>query len=346
MKSFAVLVFLFEFVALSCLGQIDSIYIKSYQGDFMGRVFVARRFANFNVTNRGEDVNVRYSPGNGFAIGLGANYKWATLNFSYAFDFLNPYRDRKSDRSIDLQLHGYGQKILLDFRGQFYKGFYSTSDRIKDKFPGDYIRPDISVDAIGGSVQYVFNNKQFSYRATFLQNQWQRKSAGTLLAGMEIYVGRVSGDSALIPPDITDKIIDVKHFEFIDFGPNVGYAYTWVYKGNFYLSGSATVSLNAGYTRYTGSGEREISVTVSPNTLFRMSAGYAVKQWSFNLLYITAGLYLFGLNDNQILLNSGDLRATANYRFSPSRRLKKYLKPVDRAAEKIETILDGESPKD
>lgn len=308
----------------------------------MGRVFLARRYTNFNFRNDKKDVSVRYSPNSGFALGVGANYKWATVNLSYAFDFMNPYKKRGDTRAVDIQLHGYGQKIVIDFLGQYYSGFYLPDKSIRSTAGNFYLRPDVRVITIGGTLQYVFNNKRFSYRAAFIQNQSQRKSAGTFLVGMEAYTGRVAGDSSLVPSLLVEEPIPVESMSFIEIGPNIGYAYTQVIRKRFFLSGSASVSVNAGYNRYREKSSLQSVVTISPNSLFRVSGGYNSREWSFNLLYIATGLYLLGEDDNHIIVNSGDIRFSVNRRFTPTKKFKRYLKPVDKAADEIESILGGE----
>jgi hypothetical protein len=289
---------------------------------------------------------VRYSPNSGFALGLGANYKWATVNLSYAFDFLNPYKKRGDTRAIDFQLHGYGQKIVIDFLGQFYNGFYLPDKGIRSTAGDFYTRPDVRVIALGGTLQYIVNNKRFSYRAAFIQNQLQKRSAGTFLVGMEVYTGRVAGDSSLVPSLLVVEPVRIRAMNFIEIGPNVGYAYTWVYKEKFFLSGSASVSLNAGYNRYRETNSLSSVVTISPNSLFRVSGGYSTHEWSFNLLYIVTGLYLLGEDDNHIIVNSGDIRLSVNRRFRLTKKLKRYLKPVDKAADEIDSLLGGDKKKE
>jgi hypothetical protein len=327
---------------IDAFGQVDSTYIRSYENDFMARIFLARRYTNFNFRNDPNDLSIQYSPNSGFALGAGANYKWATVNISYAFDFLNPYKSRGDTRALDFQLHGYGQKIVIDLLGQYYTGFYLPAKQIRSQRGGYYVRPDIRVTALGGTLQYVFNNKRFSYRAAFIQNQLQRRSAGTFLAGMEIYSGRIAGDSSLVPSVLVAEPVHVRSMDFIEIGPNVAYAYTWVYKEKMFLSGTVSVSLNAGYNRYRETSSKLSSVTISPNSLFRVSGGYSTRWWSFTLLYVTTGLYLPGEDDNHVIVNSGDLRFNVNHRFKPTRMMARYLKPVDKAADEIDSILGGD----
>jgi hypothetical protein len=174
-----------------------------------------------------------------------------------------------------------------------------------------------------------------------MQNERQKKSAGTWLFGMEVYSGIVAADSSIVPRVLAKEEVGVREMRFLEIGPNVGYAYTWVYKGNFYVSGSASLSVNAGYNRYRDDTSLTSVVTISPNSLFRVSSGYAWNNWSVNAIYVATGLYVLGETDNHIIVNAGDMRLTLTYRFSPTRKMKKMLRPVDKAADEVESILDG-----
>src|SRR5690606_28091376 len=124
----------------------------------------------------------------------------------------------------------YPRKLVLDLFGQFYKGYYLAPEG-RGALPDEnfYVRPDLKVTKLGVSAQYVFNHEKFSYRASFLQNEWQQKSAGTFLAGFEVYGGGATADSTIVPGMlIEDESRNFEALRFFEFGPNAGYAYTLV----------------------------------------------------------------------------------------------------------------------
>src|SRR5690606_10684835 len=121
----------------------------------------------------------------------------------------------------------------------FYNGYYVSPQSFVTGFPGFYIRPDIKVRMVGGSAYYVFNHRKFSYRAGLIQNEWQTKSAGTFLLGGDIFYGTVNSDSLLVPQEIANQFPQgsVSRMRFINIGPGAGYAYTFVYKRNWFATG-------------------------------------------------------------------------------------------------------------
>jgi len=73
-------------------------------------------------------------------------------------------------KRFGIQSYIYSSKFTVDLLMSFLKGYYlvNSSSHIasytKDK---DYQRPDIASANIGISINYIFNNSRFSYRAAF-----------------------------------------------------------------------------------------------------------------------------------------------------------------------------------
>lgn len=315
--------------------QYDSSYYVSYENLITGRFYFSKKYTSLKLRDGSEDYNLTFRPNTTLNMGVGATYKWATLNLAYGFDFLNPERGKGDTDYLDLQFHSYGRKFVLDAFGQFYEGFFLT--RNSTNFTGDdyYLRPDLRVNQVGASVQYILNYRKFSYRASFLQNEWQKKSAGTFIFGVEAYGGRIKADSTLIPSFVNNEQAqrDIKLMRFFEIGPNAGYAYTWVIKNHFFLTGSASVSLDFGVNRIFDKEGNERTRGVSPNTFLRFFGGYNSSKWAISVIYVTNSVSLAtGKIERQIILNTGNFRVNFIYRFVPSRKSKRVLDVVDDVA--------------
>jgi hypothetical protein len=296
-------------------------YYQPYNRQITGRVFLSNKYTNLNL--RGDDFSLKYRPITSYNVGLGFTYQWLTVNVGYGFGFVNPNLDRKNTRAIDLQFHPYGRKIAIDVLGQFYKGFRLPAE-------DDFLRTDIRVNVVGATAQYIFNHSQFSYRAAFLQSEWQKKSAGSWLAGFEFYTGGVKADTSMVP-DARSKENKVKRVGFVELGPNVGYAYTYVYREHFFVTGSASVSLDLGFNTQVTEESKDRSAGFSPNTLFKVFAGYNSSKWALTGIYIHNGVRLAPtVNDKMVVLNTANFRIHFAYRFKPGRGARRLLKPVDR----------------
>ncbi|RAV99099.1 DUF4421 domain-containing protein [Pseudochryseolinea flava] len=317
-------------------GQVNP-YYQTYDNQVTGRTYFSRKFTTVVLNDRGS-YTLRYRPNTTLNFGVGATYKWATLNLAYGFGFLNPEGGRGKTRYLDLQFHSYGRKISVDVLGQFYNGFYlgpKGTAAPDDRF---YLRPDLKVRALGGSVQYIVNHEKFSYRAAFLQNEWQQKSAGSLLVGLEMFAGSIRADSTIIPTTIDQTLAadQITRFSFVEFGPNIGYAYTYVYNKHYFVTGAAVLSLDLGYNNVVGERTRDHHFGLNPNTLFRISGGYNSTSWAITALYVSNALRLANQEGPTPTLRTGNFRVILTHRFRPSKKIKKYLEPIEEIQEQIE----------
>jgi hypothetical protein len=319
--------------AQKVLLQYDTAYYKSFPQKVTGRLYFSRKFTSLQFRNSEKKYSFNYLPNTTLNFGVGATYKWATLNLAYGFKFLNPERDRGKTKYLDLQFHQYGRKLIVDIFGQFYKGFYLAEREFKLNDDAYYKRPDLRINLIGGSAQLVLNHRKFSYRSSFIQNEWQKKSAGTFLVGIEAYVGRIKADSSIVPAALSKNTNEIApdRISFFEFGPSVGYAYTFVLKKHFFLTGSSSISLDLGRSTFKDDIHREPSVGLITNSFFRIVGGYNTNAWSVAAFYIVDNVRLPTGHDNdkKIFLNTGNYRLIFVYRFKPSGKAKKALKVIE-----------------
>lgn len=316
----------------------DTNYIEPYSKLITGRAFLSQKYTLFVVEGTGGNKDIQYRPNTRLSIGAGATYRALTFNIGYGLGFLNN-EDKGKTRYIDLQSHLYGIKWRFDVFGQFYRGYYiypkgfaATSDK------NFYLRPDLNVQEIGLSSYYINNNKRFSYRAAFLQSEWQKKSAGSFLFGGGIIYGNIKADSAFVPSALAAnyKQNAVRALRYFELGPGAGYAYTFVWKQNWFATASATASLDLGFVRESFAGGSDSKISVSPNFLFRLGAGYNSATWNYNFSWVTSRTAVVGnFSDNGYHVNTGNYRITVAKRFVANRGLRKMLDKVDRVLDKL-----------
>jgi hypothetical protein len=310
----------------------DTSCYVSYQQKITGRLYFSRKFTALQFRNAAKKYAINYLPNTTLNFGIGATYQWATLNLAYGVGFLNPDRGRGKTRYLDLQFHSYGRKIILDVLGEFYNGFYLAEQEFRSGNNKYYIRPDLKVRLIGASVQRVLNFRKFSYRAAFLQNEWQKKNAGSFLVGLEMYTGWINADSTLLPPAIAALENDLKpeRVHFFELGPNAGYAYTFVLSKHFFITGSAAASADLGWRSLGDDLQKKRSAGVCVNSFLRFVGGYNSKQWGIAAFYITDHVNLVsGTDSRKMFLNTGNYRLNFIYRFAPGKKTKKILQPIN-----------------
>src|SRR5688572_28023745 len=106
---FALLVF-FGTAESVCAQKFDTTYYVSYENQITSRFYFSKKYTSFKFRNTLENYTMTYRPNTTLNMGIGATYKWATLNLAYGFGFLNPDKGKGKTEYLDLQFHGYTRK--------------------------------------------------------------------------------------------------------------------------------------------------------------------------------------------------------------------------------------------
>jgi hypothetical protein len=313
-------------------GNKDTAFIKEYyKKHLVVRLYESTKFYNFKYID-GSDKLI-YKPNNHNNFGLGFNYRFISLNFGFYVPFIDKNRNKYGTTTpLDLQTHIYLHKFIVDFYGQYYHGYYlsNTGSVVSNAPENILLRPDITTRDFSLEVQYLFNDKQFSYNAPFYQNELQKKSAGSFLLGGGIYHTDAKADSAFLPSNASyDNFFQGYKFDKssnngIDF--IAGYAYTLVIKKLFFITD--ILSGGAGINR-AGLTDTYLSETMSKygpqfNINEKFAAGYNSDKYFAGITYIrliTEDHSIYPHTWQQI--NTGNFRVTVAKRF----RLKKALIP-------------------
>ena len=316
----------------------DSLYYQSFAKFVTARFYFSQKYTTLELEKDSYITRFRYLPNTSLNTGIGVTYNSLTLNLGYGFGFLNPDKDKGKTKYLDLQSHVYGRKWTIDLFGQFYKGYYLSPKGLGAADPGQYyIRPDVNISLAGVAIYNLLNPYKFSYRAALLQNEKQKKSAGSFLAGIELYYGSISADSSLVPSSIANQYLQrgVRRLRFFKVGPGAGYAYTQVMGKHFFLTGSLTGNLSVDYSRQEGGNGKGSRVSVSPGYIYRIVMGYDNGNFNVNASLVGNQLSVKSSNfDNKYFINTGNFRLTLAKRIMPGTKLKKRLHPIDRLLEK------------
>lgn len=318
--------------AHSSRSEIDTSYISSYVRKLTGRVYMSQKYSRLRMNN--SRMRLTYKPNTSLNLGVGATYESLTLNLAYGFDFLNPDHGQGKTKYLDLQSHLYSRHWVTDVYGQFYRGYYLKPQEIKsDSY---YLRPDLKLRMVGASVYRLSNGERFSYRAAFVQNEWQKKSAGSWLYGAEIYYGVIKADSALKPSVLAPEYT-IEKVRFYKLGPGGGYAYTWVLNRHFFATGSLTANLNLTMSHEYEDEQHETRLHVRPNVNYRAVLGYNSRLWNVNVSLVNSDVGLAGASRTEYLIRTGNYRLTVAKRFDPGKKLRKLAREKRR-------LLDSGNP--
>ncbi|RAJ02462.1 uncharacterized protein DUF4421 [Chitinophaga skermanii] len=275
---------------------MDSNYVEDHTEDLTVRLYGSRKYTYFDIVDHGEKSELLYKPNSNMNVGVGFNYKFIGINIGFNLPFINDDDDRYGKtKYLDLQSHLYLRKMVIDFYGQYYKGYYLANPKgtISNYMPADGFpkRPDIYNLDIGASAQYIFNNKRFSYRAAYLQNEYQKKSAGSFMLGGEVFAFMVRGDSSLIPRNMqNENFYDGIHYDktkVFSLAVNGGYAYTLVFDSHFFITASLSGAVGMNSTRlYFPGGTHTTEMGWQLNTTVRFSAGYNSSKFFAGVHYV------------------------------------------------------------
>lgn len=311
----------------------DTSYYETFPESIIGRIYLSQKYATLELKDGNDAPRIRYRPNSTIGIGAGATYRTISVNLAYGFGFINNDKEKGKTQKLDIQARLYGRKWAIDLFGQLYEGYFLyPKGRALPNAEKYYLRPDLKLTLVEASAYRIFNYSKFTLRPAFVQDEWQKKSAGSFLAGAAVYYSDFHGDSALVPSVLTPFYDSrgIRGVRFLELGPGAGYAYTQVLPYHFFLSGSVTFNLNLGFINETGLTGSTNHISANAGLIYRMAAGFSNGNLTINFFWINSKVIAKGdESGNRYVLNSGTMRLIFARRFHPGPRVKKYLKYID-----------------
>jgi len=321
-------------------GENDTNYVVSYLDHLTSRVYASIKSASVSLGDERINQQIVYHPNEPIILGIGANYGILGLNIGFNFPFINSDDDKYGTTDyLDLQTHIYLRPLTLDLYMQYYKGYHQTdpNDWYTDWPAVDTLpkRPDIQSVSLGLNSQYIFNSKKFSLRAPFLQNEWQKKSAGSFLLGANVFFVDIQGDSSLVPQQGGDTSffdgLHIHQYRMINGGPIAGYAHTFVVKQHFFLTMMLVGGLSGGgswaYTSEVDEADRS-GFTAAGNLTGRIAIGYNSRKVFVGVSYL--GILVRNqspIPQTWLGYNTGMFRLNVVYRFKLKKDLRFLTRP-------------------
>lgn len=287
---FSILIVCFYFLKLSA--QDTAVYMNKkgikytradYVDDKTGYIQITPFLYNSRNHFELQDKRVlTFEPNESVNVGIRLMHKWLGLAFSVGLNNTQAERRGNTDY-INFQLNSYGKKVGFDIYYSDYTGYYlenykkfaELAEAYGNRFP---IRSDISTTTIGANTYYIFNHKKYSYRSTFVQNEIQKKSAGSLMLNASISYFRISGDSAIVPRRINSFYEEQTRFEdgnFHSVSLLPGYSHTLVLFKRFFITGALLLGVTGQYQEFSQEDESTQTRWVTlPRGMSRFGFGY------------------------------------------------------------------------
>lgn len=315
------------------LGQTDSPSIinpKLYITDKSSfiNVSVFNRNPN-NLINLESKFNLTFKPNDVFNQGIKIQHKWFGLGIGFSPKKLQEDKKGSTDE-LDLHLYIYSKRQYLDAYFISYKGFYLENFRQNDSLKKHYtsfpLLPDLSLTTAGLTYLHLFNHKKFSLRASFTQNEIQKKSAGSFVLGSSLNYMRMENSGNIIPKELRAVALADQQFikvSFYDISVLPGYAHTFVYK-RFYFTLVPMLGLALQYQDFSTVDKRNPArFSNGFRSLSKVSIGYNSDRF-FCALTGTNDTYNYMLvPEVRLRTQISEARVIIGYRFTPKGLLKK-----------------------
>lgn len=155
-------------------------FIESFPNHITARLYFVNTSNSFVFKNRDSPDVFKLNPNKQDHVGASVAFKFLTISFSFAPDFLAENRDNSDSKLFNINFRTYFGKFMqtLDIYNQ--KGFYL------DGYGEQSYLMDTKTFKIGGRTSYIFN-ENFSFRAIVSQDEKQLKSAGSFIPRLTYY---------------------------------------------------------------------------------------------------------------------------------------------------------------
>ena len=249
--------------------EIDTNYIEPQHYNYTVKLQGTYSYESYSLSDTDGD-EITLSPDPTVKVGPYFGWRWIFLGYTLDFSHVNDGKKRQ-DFNVSLYSSQIGVDLFYRKTGIEYKikslslGGYSN-ESIKN-VPFDGFHSSIK----GFNLYYIFNHRKFSYPAAFSQSTCQKRSCGSLLAGIgytkhtlemnaEKLTAVVKEHFGEHTPEGLDEM-ESFHVEYTDISGSVGYAYNWVFARNCLFAASLSAAL--GYKRTKGETSEENRFSLS-----------------------------------------------------------------------------------
>jgi hypothetical protein len=275
--------------------KIDTNYIALPQQQLTVRLIGSSKTSNYKFI--GNQKRLTFNANNSYNGGIGITYRFIGINLLTKLPgaINNDDKQYGKTRKLDMQAFVYPRKLVFELYVQWYKGFYVKENNIftinrPNALPP--LRPDVNTLHIGTNASYVFNAKRFSFRSAFMQNELQKKSAGTFLLGGGIHFNSITGDSALFPTDVSNTNFgnsnQYNEMGSLNMGVLAGYGYTKIIAQHFFITGIGSLGLGGSFAfakdNYSHTAQKALGIM--SNLSYKIAVGYNTPSFYAGLYYL------------------------------------------------------------
>ncbi len=203
----------------------------------------------------------------------------------------------------------------------FIEGYYRKNDESSvhlhrlGKWLGDEIFYGLKRESYGLDAYYIFNHTHYSQAAAYCFSKYQKRSAGSLMAGIYLSHQDVVMNMDILSDQLRKflpgKVTDYR-FRYRDFGFMIGYGYSWVFHHGWLFNVTAVPSVGYRHSFPNSiDGKRSL---LSTNLNGRMALVRTAGNFFYALTFSHEGHWYTSTNHS--FYNSySNLEVTAGFRF-------------------------------
>ena len=182
----------------------DTSYIKNLTDELSVRILSIAKYNYFKIRDRGEGTNIVYRPDNRLNFGIGATYKIFSLDVAFNVGLTQNRNEEdqfRNSKYFDFVGSVFTSRHFVEVSYRYYFGHYLgrslglSNEILSSSRP----RGDIRAAFFGLEYLNALNFKKFSFKAPFVHNEIQKRSAGSVVLGASFGTSSVDADSSMIP---------------------------------------------------------------------------------------------------------------------------------------------------
>lgn len=208
----------------------------------------------------------------GAASNLGLYLSFMAVSVGYSLDVDRLFGEKGTSEMIEFSF------TCARFTAEAHKTTNTGAMRSRIKVNGGKWQRGDKMSAMrreskGLSATYFFNNKKYARAAAYCYSKFQRRSAGSVLAGFSIDNYNFKIDTQLLTPDQAQEIerVGMTQLHFTDYCLCAGYAYNWVINSKLLFNATGIIGSGLKHVHETASREADNRWALSPSGCFALT---------------------------------------------------------------------------
>ncbi len=297
----------------------DTNYIENHSDRWTLKLIGVTKFNYFRTRDNINNTGIRYRVDRRLNLGVGVSYRWFALDVTFNVG-IREDSGFENGKFLDFQGTMYSSRQFITASYQYYYGhkLQNVNGVPSNLFPLTPVRSDIRTLYFGLQYFFAFNYSKFSLKAPFIQNEIQKKSAGSFIFGAGFSTFILDSDSSILPVEMEnffDEKMRLTSLSASSLSISGGYMYTLIIRKHFYVTVSLIPALGMNLGDYAIMYRDRFKSHLSFGLGTLNAIGYNSHKF-FGGLSFTADMYRIRIDKQLGLINGrGKAKLFFGYRF-------------------------------